>query len=82
MITFLKRVLLLSIFGRILTNGYLDPNTGGMIFQALAAVFATVSGAVLVFSRQIQLWWVTTQRKRREKKALAKKKAAEKTIAS
>ncbi|MGB1251182.1 MAG: hypothetical protein ACPG8W_11245 [Candidatus Promineifilaceae bacterium] len=65
---FVKQVLLLSVLGRIATNGYLDPNTGGMIFQALAAVFATVSGAVLIFSRQIKLWWATTQRKRREKK--------------
>ena len=71
----IKRLLLISIFGRILTSGYLDPNTGGMIFQALAAAFATISGAVLVFSRQIKLWWVTMQRKRREKK---KKLEAEK----
>ena len=69
----IKRLLLISVFGRILTNGYLDPNTGGMIFQALAAVFATASGVILVFSRRIKLWWVTMQRKRREKKE--KKKA-------
>lgn len=33
---------------------YIDPNTGGMLFQVLAVVFAAFSGMVLVFSRQIR----------------------------
>lgn len=33
---------------------YIDPNTGGMLFQVLAVAFATVSGLFLVFSRQIR----------------------------
>jgi hypothetical protein len=33
---------------------YIDPNTGGMLFQALAAAFALMSGIALVFSRQIR----------------------------
>jgi hypothetical protein len=33
---------------------YIDPNVGGMLFQALAAVFAAVTGVVFVFSRQIR----------------------------
>ena len=33
---------------------YIDPNTGGMLFQALAAAFALLSGVALVFSRQIR----------------------------
>jgi len=33
---------------------YIDPNTGGMLFQALAAGFALLSGIALVFSRQIR----------------------------
>ncbi len=33
---------------------YIDPNAGGMLFQALAAGFALVSGIALVFSRQIR----------------------------
>jgi hypothetical protein len=33
---------------------YIDPNTGGMLFQVLAVVFAAFSGMVLVFSRQIK----------------------------
>jgi hypothetical protein len=33
---------------------YIDPNTGGMLFQILATAFAVFSGVVLVFSRQIR----------------------------
>jgi hypothetical protein len=33
---------------------YIDPNTGGVLFQALAAVFAVASGALLVFSGRIR----------------------------
>jgi hypothetical protein len=33
---------------------YIDPNVGGVLFQAFAAIFAAVSGIVLVFSRQIR----------------------------
>ena len=34
---------------------YIDPNTGGMLFQALAASFAVLTGAALLFSRQIRM---------------------------
>jgi hypothetical protein len=33
---------------------YIDPNTGGILFQALAAAFVAVSGILLVFSGQIR----------------------------
>ena len=33
---------------------YIDPNTGGMLFQILAAGFALISGLILVFARQIR----------------------------
>jgi hypothetical protein len=33
---------------------YIDPNTGGMLFQVLAAVFVAGSGALLFFSRNIR----------------------------
>ncbi len=33
---------------------YIDPNTGGMLFQVLAAGFAVFSGILLIFSRQIR----------------------------
>jgi|DewCreStandDraft_4_1066084.scaffolds.fasta_scaffold308238_1 hypothetical protein len=34
--------------------GYIDPNTGGMLFQVLAAGFALITGAALVFSAKIR----------------------------
>lgn len=33
---------------------YIDPSTGGVLFQALAGVFITLSGVILVFSRKIR----------------------------
>lgn len=33
---------------------YIDPNTGGVLFQALAAVLAVGSGLLLVFSGKIR----------------------------
>lgn len=36
-------------------RGYIDPNTGGMLFQLLALVFAFSSAIILFFSRQIRV---------------------------
>jgi hypothetical protein len=33
---------------------YIDPASGGMLFQVLAVLFALFSGVVLFFSRQIK----------------------------
>lgn len=33
---------------------YIDPNTGGMLFQMLAVLFASLSAILLFFSRQIR----------------------------
>ena len=33
---------------------YIDPNTGGVLFQALAAAFAVLSGVLLIFSSKIR----------------------------
>ena len=33
---------------------YIDPNTGGVLFQTLLAVFGSITGVLLVFSRQIR----------------------------
>ncbi len=35
-------------------RGYIDPNTGGMLFQLLAVIFAVFSGFLFFFSRQIK----------------------------
>jgi hypothetical protein len=42
---------------------YIDPNTGGILFQALAVAFTAVSGFVLVFSGRIKLWIAKMRRK-------------------
>jgi hypothetical protein len=44
---------------------YIDPNTGGIIFQALAVAFTAISGFVLVFSGRIKLWFANMRRKMR-----------------
>jgi hypothetical protein len=46
---------------------YIDPNTGGLLFQALAVVFAAISGSVLIFSGRIKMWWARMRRKGQEK---------------
>ena len=33
---------------------YIDPNTGGILFQALVAVFVALSGVLLIFSGRIR----------------------------
>lgn len=53
----LKSMLLTVIVSLAVTRSalaYIDPNTGGMLFQVLAAGFAVFSGIILIFSRQIR----------------------------
>ena len=33
---------------------YIDPNTGGILFQVLAGLLATISGVLFFFSRKIR----------------------------
>ncbi len=47
---------------------YIDPNTGGVLFQALAAVFVAVSGVLLIFSGKIRAYFSQLRRKTRENK--------------
>jgi len=47
--------------------GYIDPNTGGMLFQVLAAGLAALSGFVLIFSRQIRSAFARFKRFLRER---------------
>ena len=35
-------------------TAYIDPNTGGMLFQILAVLFGVISGALLLFSGKIK----------------------------
>jgi hypothetical protein len=51
-----------GLMGVRLVFSYIDPNTGGIIFQALAIIFASMTGFLLFFSRQIR---ITTARIKR-----------------
>jgi hypothetical protein len=44
---------------------YIDPNTGGMLFQVLAVLLAVGSGIILIFSSKIRMAWARLMRKRR-----------------
>lgn len=46
--------------------GYIDPNTGGMLFQFLAVIFALLSTAFLFFSGQIKAFFARLRRNVRE----------------
>lgn len=47
---------------------YIDPNTGGVLFQALAGLLAVFSGLLLVFSRNIRQWIARLRRGTRKDK--------------
>lgn len=47
---------------------YIDPNTGGMLFQALAAGFVAIMGALLVFSGKIRQGFARLRRSMRKDK--------------
>ncbi len=57
---------------------YIDPNSGGLIFQVLVVMFGVISGAILIFSSKIRMGISRIQRAVREK--LKKGDSAEKTI--
>jgi len=45
---------------------YIDPNTGGILFQVLAASLAAISGVLLIFSRQIRTFIAKMRRSSRK----------------
>ena len=47
---------------------YIDPNTGGVLFQALAGLLAVFSGVMLAFSRNIRQWISSVRRQARKDK--------------
>jgi hypothetical protein len=50
---------------------YIDPNTGGVLFQVLAVAFGAISGVVLIFSSQIKALIRRVQRSARERRGEA-----------
>ena len=49
-------------------NLYIDPNTGGMLFQVLAVFLAVFSGILFFFSRQIKTGLARLRRSIRKEK--------------
>lgn len=43
-------------------RAYIDPNTGGMLFQMLAVILALFSGVIFFFSRQIKMIFARLRR--------------------
>lgn len=41
---------------------YIDPNTGGMLFQALAVLFGVFSTLILFFSGKIRMYFARLKR--------------------
>lgn len=41
---------------------YIDPSTGGMLFQVLAIAFTAVSGFVLLFANRIKMFFTKRRR--------------------
>jgi len=46
---------------------YIDPASGGMLFQILLILFGMISGAVLIFSSKIKLGFSKLRRSIRER---------------
>ncbi len=45
---------------------YIDPSSGGMLFQVLLAIFAVLSGTILVFSSRIKMGIAKLKRRFRQ----------------
>ena len=60
MITTILNILTAS--GQAVPRAYIDPNTGGMLFQILAVLLASVSAVLFFFSRQIKSAWARLRR--------------------
>ncbi len=46
---------------------YIDPNSGGMLFQILVVIFGVLSGTVLMFSSRIKMGIAKLRRTLRKK---------------
>lgn len=51
----------------LLAAAYVDPNTGGTLFELLAVVFAILSGILVVFSKRIRMGLAQFSRRLRER---------------
>ena len=68
------------ILGVLSPKAYIDPNTGGMLFQVLAVFFAFFSGILFFFSRQIKSSFARLRRNLRGKEDESKTESISDTI--
>lgn len=59
--------LILAAALRRLITAYIDPNTGGMLFQLLAVLFGLLSGVLVFFSARIRMAFARFRRYLRER---------------
>jgi len=64
----LGKVVLCFFAARRLITGYIDPNSGGLVFQILAVLFGFISGILLFFSSQIRRLFSRVMRFIRERR--------------
>lgn len=67
-IIFATLIICLTAIRPVWAGPYIDPNTGGMLFQMLAVAFGIVSGLVLLFYSQIKMLFARFTRYIREKR--------------
>ncbi len=53
---------MLAVMDLAAPRAYIDPNTGGMLFQILAVLLASLSAVLFFFSRQIKSAWARLRR--------------------
>ncbi len=51
------------VYMKLIISAYIDPNTGGMLFQILAVLFGVISGALLLFSGKIKGYYYRLKRR-------------------
>ena len=51
------------VYMKFIILAYIDPNTGGMLFQILAVLFGVISGALLLFSGKIKGYYYRLKRR-------------------
>jgi len=61
-------LMVLTVFGTA-RAAYIDPNTGGMLFQLLAVLIGVISGVLLLFSNQVKRAFYRIKRSLRGSKA-------------
>jgi hypothetical protein len=64
----ISTLFLIMIFDKA-NAAYIDPNTGGMLFQILAVLFGFLSTIILVFSSKIKMFFYRIMRALRKTKS-------------